>query len=101
MHLFILVLGPLLCVIKSNKNMKSLKHFRLPIHFLSSAYSNDISLLILFIKYKNSVFEILNILHSFLGVSGLKHNIGKWKIVRISALKSGVCNSCALWHEID
>ena len=56
--------------------MKNLKHFRLPIHLLSSAYSNDI---ILFIKYKNSVFEMLNILRSFLGVSGLKHKIGKWK----------------------
>ena len=56
--------------------MKNLKHFPLPIHLLSSAYSNDI---ILFIKYKNSVFEMLNILRSFLGVSGLKHKIGKWK----------------------
>ena len=78
--------------------MKNLKHFRLPIHLLSSAYSNDI---ILFIKYKNSVFEMLNILHSFLDVSGLKHNIGKWKIGRIGTLKSGVCNSGVLWHEMS
>ena len=78
--------------------MKNLKHFPLPIHLLSSAYSNDI---ILFIKYKNSVFEMLNILRSFLGVSGPKHKIGKWKIGRIGALKGGVCNSGVLWHEMS
>ena len=44
---------------------------------------------------------MLNILRSFLGVSGPKHKIGKWKIGRIGALKGGVCNSGVLWHEMS
>ena len=81
-YLFILILEAVICVIKSNKNIKGLNIFNHK--FLYAAYADDTTF---FLKDKISVFETLNIFCKFSLVSGLSLNTRKCEMASIGTLK--------------
>ena len=74
------MLETVFCVIKLNKNIEGLDIFNHEL--LYTAYADDATF---FLEDKKSVFEILNIFHTFSLVYGLKSYTGKCKLSNIGA----------------
>ena len=89
--MFILVLEIAFIFLKENKNIKGINIF--DNIFLYSTYANDTTF---FLSDKDSVIEVINALHKFSLVSGLKPNEAKCEITGIGVLKGVSLALCGM-----
>ena len=89
--LFIICLEIPFYVNKKQQNLKVIKMFENT--FLYTAYADDSTF---FLKDRNSVKELLNIINYFSSFMGLKPNLSKWKVAGIGALKGLKVTICGI-----